>query len=117
MKDDTQDVLDALDALLEMEREALLAARLDSLAALVAEKERLMDRLAALDAAAGDLTGLRGKAERNQQLMDSAMRGIRSVASRLGTLRRLRRTLETYDRAGQRKIIATPGGGQVEKRA
>ena len=116
MTDPTQEILDALDSLLELERQALLEARLDRLAPLLAEKERLIDRLSLLDAAT-DLSRLRGKAERNQHLMDNAMRGIRSVATRLGTLRRLRRSLETYDKAGRRTTIVTQGGSQVEKRA
>jgi len=113
---ESQQVLEALDALLEKERQALLASRFDRLGALVVEKERLINRLSELDAVA-DLGGLRGKAERNQRLMDSAMRGIRSVATRLGTLRRLRRSLETYDKAGRRASIVMTGGGQVERRA
>lgn len=117
MTDETTRVFDALDTLLERERIALLEGRLDALAELLAEKEQLIDALAAIPLDRDGLIALRGKAERNQNLMDSALRGIRSVATRLGTLRRLRRSLETYDQAGRRRTIVTQGGSQVEKRA
>lgn len=115
---ETQPLLDELDTLLERERITLLEGRLDGLAGLLAEKEDLIESLAALDIDPDQqqLEGLRGKADRNRHLMDSALRGIRSVTTRLGTMRRLRQSLETYDRSGQRTTIAT-GSGQVERRA
>ncbi|MGR3373859.1 hypothetical protein [Pseudooceanicola nanhaiensis] len=117
MTDETTRIFDALDALLERERLALLQGRLELLSDILAEKEGLIDRLTERPLGGDELTTLRGKAERNQELMDNTLRGIRSVASRLGTLRRLRRSLETYDQAGRRKTIVTQGGSQVEKRA
>lgn len=117
MTDEPTRIFDALDALLERERLALLEGRLALLSDILAEKEGLIDRLSERPLEEDEMTVLRGKAERNQQLMDNALRGIRSVATRLGTLRRLRRSLETYDQAGRRQTIVTQGSGQVEKRA
>jgi len=115
---DTQPLLDDLDLLLERERLALLEGRLDGLAELLEEKEALIEALSTLDTGPERhrLEGLRGKADRNRHLMDSALRGIRAVASRLGTMQRLRQSLETYDRSGRRTSIVT-GNGQVERRA
>lgn len=119
MNDDTAGaLLQAFDQLLERERTALMSGNLEDLNEILTEKAALIDRLGSdpLDADRERLGELRGKAQRNQELMDNAMRGIRSVATRLGTMRRLRRALETYDQSGRRTTIVT-GGAQVEKRA
>lgn len=115
------DILTALDALLDRERTAVLTGALDALPPLMAQKSALIDALAALDAADDPtgprMDGLRAKARRNQDLIESAMDGIRSVAQRLATLRRLRVAMDTYDSTGQRRPILTIGRGKVEKRA
>lgn len=115
------DILMALDCLLDRERAAVLAGALDALAPLIDQKSALIDALTALDTA-DDPTGpgmdsLRAKARRNQDLIESAMEGIRSVAQRLATLRRLRVAMDTYDSTGQRRPILTAGRGKIEKRA
>ncbi|MBR9762719.1 MAG: flagellar protein FlgN, partial [Rhodobacteraceae bacterium] len=48
-KDPHQDLIDSLDVLLEREREALMAGRLDALSELLDQKERLIDRLNGLE--------------------------------------------------------------------
>ncbi|MBR9821115.1 MAG: flagellar protein FlgN [Rhodobacteraceae bacterium] len=117
-KDPHQDLIDSLDVLLEREREALMAGRLDALSELLDQKERLIDRLNGLEGLdAADLQPLRGKAQRNQALLDGALRGIRTVANRFSTLRKIRRTLETYDSQGRKSALVRQHDNKLEKRA
>ena len=113
-----QDFMDALDDLLEEERRIILAGELEAIPALLEQKEMLFDRLKStrLENSA-DLEVLQGKVSRNQALLEGALRGIRAVADRMSTLRRMRDSLETYDRQGQRKSFAAVPGNKIEKRA
>eukprot|EP00903_Cladosiphon_okamuranus_P020984 g19276.t1 len=82
-----------LDDLLDRERLALIQGDLSVIATILEEKEALLERLPELDGPArGNLASLQGKALRNQALLDSALRGIRSVANRFATLRRNRKS-------------------------
>ncbi|MCV3269901.1 flagellar protein FlgN [Roseobacter sinensis] len=113
-----EDVVDALDDLLEAERAALLAGDLDEVGRLLERKEGLIERFATLDDADRDaLAGLQTKLKRNQALLDQALEGIRSVSRRLAALRRVRSSLETYDDKGERRSIDIALDGSVEKRA
>lgn len=118
MTPETRNLFDSLDDLLEKERAALLLGDLEKITVLLSEKEVLFDRLTLIDdATADDLTQLQGKAMRNQALLDNAQMGIRAVATRMANLRRLRRSLETYDETGRKTTITTRMDNQVEKRA
>lgn len=113
-----EDVIDALDDVLDAERSALLVGDLDEVGRLLERKETLIDQLAALEE--GDRTPLEAlntKVQRNQVLLDHALEGIRSVARRLAALRRVRSSLETYDEKGERRTIDIAPDGAVEKRA
>jgi len=114
--DDTQAIIGALDDLLEKERTALIGGDLDVISRSLPEKERLIDALNTSGQREG-LIGLQGKLMRNHALLDSAMDGIRSVANRLGALRRVRNSLDTYDESGRRTTIEGFREKQVEKRA
>lgn len=117
-KNDFSEVIDALDDVLDTEREALLTGDLDQVGRLLERKEALIDRLSQLEK--GELTALdalNGKVKRNQALLDHALQGIRSVAQRLATLRRVRSSLDTYDERGSRQTIDMTTEGTVEKRA
>jgi flagellar biosynthesis/type III secretory pathway chaperone len=107
--------LEALTDLLERERKALISGDLEGLARLADEKERLMGVAATMTASG--LQALREKATRNQELLNSALEGIRSVAARLDALREARDTLNTYDRSGQRQSIDTQRRPKIERRA
>jgi flagellar biosynthesis/type III secretory pathway chaperone len=111
------DVLDRLDRLIEEERILLRAGHLAALADLLERKERLVQRLA--DAGAPDRShpDLKQKIARNQALLEGAIVGLREVAQRLGAVRELRQTLETYDSDGRRAAMGTPGPGRMERRA
>ncbi len=113
-----KDVVAALDALLEEERAALIAGRLDGLNRLLAEKEMLIDRINAMGTLARvQIEALERKVIRNRDLLESAREGIGAVAARMAELRRVRQGLETYDRAGQKRRHPVRGRAQLEKRA
>jgi hypothetical protein len=118
MNDETHDLIDALDDILDEEREALLSGDLEKIGRLVERKETLIDRLNQIETAeAVALRDLQKKMHRNQGLLDGALEGIRTVASRLSLLRRVRLTLETYDSTGVKQTIDCPKDGTLEKRA
>lgn len=100
------DVAEALDALLDQEREMILLGRLESLVQVGQEKLRLLEKLPAAGAGAGTLEKLREKADRNQELLAAVIRGIRSVSRRLEMLQRAQTELRTYDKGGQSQDLA-----------
>lgn len=120
MSDPTpQQLIDQLDELLDAERRALLIGQLDAIAAIAEEKERLIDALNAMEPEESRpaLKDLQSKVARNQVLLDGALQGIRKVAARLAALRRIRRSLETYDATGRKQTIQGEVEHKVEKRA
>ena len=113
-----QHLIDRLDGLLEQERLALLGGNLDEIARIAEEKEKLIDALNAAPLNQDDaLSKLQEKVARNQVLLDGALQGIRKVAARLAALRRIRKTLETYDADGRKQTIQGEVSRKVEKRA
>ncbi|WP_317056376.1 flagellar protein FlgN [Roseovarius rhodophyticola] len=114
----TQSLFDELDDLLENEREALLKGDLEKIAALLASKENLIDKVNALNGTKAEpLKELHSKIVRNQVLLDGALQGIRRASMRLATIRHIRRNLETYGKDGQKKVIEGEVVRKVEKRA
>lgn len=111
-------LVERLDQLLEHERAALLVGDLDRISDLLEEKEVLIDGLNALDADPEQgLQGLQAKVMRNQALLDGALAGIRNVAARMSAFRKIRRSLETYDESGRKRVIQGEVERKVEKRA
>lgn len=111
-------ILKNLDELLDRERAALLEGDLEGISRSLREKERLIDALNGLQLTTeGELSTIRRKVQRNQMLLDGALDGIRAVAERLSSLRRIRDTLETYDQTGQKTVLERLRNGRVEKRA
>lgn len=118
MTDNADTTLNALDALLDSEREALLRGDLEKLAELLVPKEDLIEALSQVpDRDAAAIRQLDRKVRRNQMLMDGALEGIRSVASRLARLREVKGALETYGADGKRRDIAAHSTTSVERRA
>ena len=116
--DPAEAILDRMDSLLDEERKALLDGDLEAIGALLTRKEALIDALSAIGPDAGQgVASLQGKVMRNQALLDGALQGIRTVAARLSDLRRIRRSLETYDSRGRKSSISDVIDHQVEKRA
>lgn len=113
-----QDLIDELDDILEQEREALVLGKLEKLQDLLQRKDALISDLNTLDEAeASNLEIINEKVSRNQLLLDSAMQGIRSVAARMQELRRVRKGLDVYDKAGRKNSYATSSSLKLEKRA
>lgn len=119
MTDEThQNLIDALDNLLDRERNALLNGKLDDIGKLISAKEDLIDRINALQPDERPaLDTVHRKVTRNQALLNSALDGIRAVANRMADLRRVRAGLETYDRRGNKQTFGTQTSSNVEKRA
>ncbi|MEP1962596.1 flagellar biosynthesis protein FlgN [Tateyamaria sp.] len=116
--EDLETTMDALDDLLDSERAALLKGQLDDVSRLHSRKETLIDALNGFEFEdRGALSGLQGKVERNQALLDSALDGVRSVARRLAAIRRVRQSLDTYDSFGKKRSVDLSTGGSLEKRA
>ncbi len=113
-----QKLIDSLETLLDRERKALTSGELDQLGGILAQKETLIERLNALDAMEQtNLSQVRDKVTRNQDLLNSALEGIRAVANRMSDLQRVRHGLETYDETGRKSQFSTLVQSKVEKRA
>jgi len=118
MSNEAHDLMDDLDDLLETERAALLSGDLQKLTGLAKRKEALFDALNAIEHVQGDaLSLLDVKIKRNQDLLNSALEGIRRVAKRMAAFRRVRASLETYDATGAKKVIDIDPSTSLEKRA
>ncbi|WP_420569087.1 flagellar protein FlgN [Thalassovita sp.] len=113
---DNKAILRDLRSLLDEERQCLLSGELSKLPALLERKQALVDCLEDADDPV-DLRALHDRLARNHTLLTSAMEGIQRVSNRLDTLKRLRKSLETYDSSGRRNAIPTAHAGKVEKRA
>jgi hypothetical protein len=111
-------LVNALNDLLDKERKSLLDGDLDAISRNIHEKERLILGLNAEGMEQGlELSQLTEKLARNQVLLDGALEGIRAVAQRLARMRRIRSTLETYDKSGRKMTIEATRAAHVEKRA
>ncbi len=113
-----QTLIDSLDQVLEQEQQALLEGDFEEILRLAKAKEALIDTLNATRTHDGArFEGLHRKVLRNQSLLDGTLQGIRQVAARVATLRRLRKTLETYDSEGRKQNIDGEIAHRMEKRA
>lgn len=116
--ENAQDIFDQLDDLLEKEHDAMLAGDLDCIARLVDQKETLIGQLTQLEQSDElPVATLQNKLQHNHALLENALQGIRRAASRMAAIRRVRRSLETYDEAGQKRTIDGEVVHQVERRA
>lgn len=116
--DNAQTLIDELDDLLDVEKKALIAGDMEKIGRLLPQKEVLFESLNAQNNLGKEnLSLLQQKVMRNQTLLDSALEGIRAVATRMAELRRVRSGLETYDERGRKLHITIQKNLQVEKRA
>ena len=109
----------ALDRLLDQERSLILSGKIEALARVAAEKDRLLELLATTNCAATELTALRRKVDRNQELLSAVARGIRTASRRLEAMRAQqngRARFSTYDQGG-RSAQLIPRKSQFERRA
>lgn len=113
-----QSLIDELDEILDQERSALVRGELDKIEELLARKEPLIAQLNTIDSLErAALAQVQTKVSRNQELLNSAMEGIRSVATRMAELRRVKKGLDVYDRAGRKARYGTTMGQRLEKRS
>lgn len=111
------DDIEALTDLLKRERKALLVADFKTLEALVPRKVALFEKMSTLDLPEGRLRDLQTDIGRNQDLLRSAMEGIKVVSARLKDARTARAGLNMYDGQGRARHVACPSGPSFEKRA
>ena len=112
------EIFEALDSVLEREKEALLTGDLKLIEDLMTEKSDLIDKLNGLGATeAFELDVLRNKADRNQVLLGGALDGIRRVSERISDMQKLRYSFDTYNSRGQKQTIEGEVVRKVEKRA
>ncbi|MBT8457249.1 MAG: hypothetical protein HKO95_09665 [Rhodobacteraceae bacterium] len=94
---------------LAQEREVLQRGKVEALAALVTEKEALLEELSRTPPPAGDLARLRRAAARNQRLMSAAAEGVKSVLTRLKEYERAGGPIQSYSGSGApRQIGGSP---------
>jgi len=117
MDKEGQDTARALDVLLEEERKALLNGEFSKFEELIARKEALIELLVEAPDTAETMTSLASRMTRNQDLLSTALDGVRSVAHRLSELRKVRGSLDTYDKSGQRRSVDLQADRSLEKRA
>ncbi|MCZ4257970.1 flagellar biosynthesis protein FlgN [Sulfitobacter sp. G21635-S1] len=110
--------IDALNDLLDSERDALLKGDLERLAEMLAPKDTLIGAINSVPQ--DDLQGLReldNKVKRNQLLLGGALDGIRAVADRMAQLRQVRSSLDTYSADGKKRSIDLRDKTTLERRA
>jgi flagellar biosynthesis/type III secretory pathway chaperone len=105
-----------IEALLDDERAALLAGDFTALPGLAERKEALLEDLAGSEPARGTLAALRGRAERNAELLAAASRGVRTVVRRIADIRDANGPLKTYGEDGRHRTLGSVSGA-LEKRA
>lgn len=106
-----------LNELIQTENAALLAGDFDTISDLLERKETLVQELAESDVNPNELAALQIGMRRNQELFDHALAGIRHVASRLGDLQTIRRSMNTYNAYGHSLTIDAPQKNTLERRA
>ncbi|WP_171101412.1 flagellar biosynthesis protein FlgN [Ruegeria sp. HKCCD7255] len=114
----SNDLIKALEEVLDLERSALVQGDLDRLGNMVPEREKLIGAINELQVLDSDeLIRVQKKVARNQALLNSAADGIRAVANRMSELRRVRQEFSAYDATGQRSDFALRQKAKLEKRA
>lgn len=92
--------------LLVAERQAILTGDFDALPTLAVRKESLFGLLEAGQVTVPGLRQIGAQVSRNQRLLAAALRGLREVSDRLGLVRDMRQGFSTYDRQGQKSVVA-----------
>ncbi|MEJ2000457.1 MAG: hypothetical protein P8X77_03560 [Maritimibacter sp.] len=98
-------VVSLLEDLLETERSAIMAGEIGSFQRFAQDKERLLQRLARTDVEPDELKRVQRKAERNQELLVAAARGLKAATARLEMIAKRgsnqdQGSLRTYGRDG-----------------
>ncbi len=115
---DTTLLLERLTEVVAQERRAILAGQLQDMEDLVERKSDLVARIADrndVDRDAFEI--LHAQFSRNQQLLESAMSGVRGVADRMKALRSAQETLTVYDGKGRAQRFPTGETPKLMRRA
>lgn len=102
-----------LEQICGQEMTLIRAGRLDALGPLVARKQALAETLADADPAA--LAQVQDLLDRNQMLLEAAIRGLRSARQRIAQIRGAGAGINSYDPNGQTRRIGA-SGMTVERR-
>lgn len=105
-----------IDAILDTEREAIVDGRLEEIETLIARKEQALEAARLADSNPDALRRLREKAQRNEQLLNGAMTGLRRAIGRIEEIRRGNAGLNTYTQSGAKTLLGHTGAAQVEKK-
>lgn len=117
MQSDTIQIFAILESFLDKERRAILNGAFEDIDRIAHEKELLLEGKKLVAPDQKTLERLRRKAERNQNLLAAAIRGVRSVSARLEALRNGPAELNTYDKSGQRTTLGGQQKGALQRRA
>ena len=109
-------IITELHALLDREKQALMAADFDPLAELLAQKETLLHQLACSKPTTDLLGGIQTKMDENQTLLAAAIKGVSAARDRLEALKTVQNTLSTYAPDG-RVELALNRRRSLEKKA
>lgn len=116
MRGDVARLIDALEDLLDQERDLLLDGRLDGLRRIADLKAGLVGDLANAPAAP-EWDRVAAKAARNARLLEVAGQGLRSALERISAIRNGPAPLATYSRQGVKRDLDRPAPGGLERRA
>ena len=114
---ENSDTAAALDDLLDRERQALLRGDLDGLIRLHASKESLLEQLNRTGGDLDNLSAVQKKLHRNQSLVQSALRGVRSAIQKVQQARNNQGQVVTYTESGSRNTVHVTSTGSMERRA
>ena len=104
---DKKNAVDAMEDLLDREREAILEGRFDLLGRLIEQKTRQVNALNPKDLDEKSLMRLRDQGQRNARLLEAMREGIEAVQQRLANLQGAGAALEIYEADGRRtKFLA-----------
>lgn len=102
---DKKNSADAMEDLLDREREAILEGRFDLLNRLIEQKTRLISAFNPKDVDEKTLVRLRDQGQRNARLLDAMREGIEAVQNRLASFQGSGAALETYEANGRRNTF------------
>jgi flagellar biosynthesis/type III secretory pathway chaperone len=109
--------VETFENLLDEEHDALINGDFERIAELMQEKQGLVEKLPAVCDRPEALTMIRDRMARNHRLFDQSLAGLRNVASHLGVLAHVRKTLSTYNGKGQKETLTGQISKRLEKRA
>ncbi|WP_342069169.1 hypothetical protein [Yoonia algicola] len=109
-------VITQLHQILDQERQALLSANFEALAAFVSRKEDLLAQLDQTTPAKQVLRPIRQKMDENLALLAAAIKGVAAAGARLSALQNVKNGMSIYDNAGRLEHVRTHNSA-VEKKA